>query len=227
MSDGGIILGDAMYPVPGAPAGVRTWLSTNLKFDPSGPGARPRAQTIDLFVLHWTGGEGGARQVFNTLSRKNYGVEFCIDQDGAIWQFADPLRVDTFDAGKYNRRSMGVEIVNYGFTGPNRVAPGQWVKWRGTHRTTLRKRERFFARFLVPQLRAALALVDAVIESGTTDIERRLPRYFDHPGQVISETLPDDYLSNYGGVLGHFHLTDRKDDPGMEIFDWFDVAGYD
>ena len=38
-------------------------------------------------------------------------------------------------------------------------------------------------------------------------------------GQLITAKLPDDMLTNYEGILGHYHVQTDKVDPGP-AFQW-------
>jgi len=192
-----------------------------------GDGARrrhPKRTELDLFVLHWTGGERNPPGLFETLEARELGVEFAIGHFGDVWQYADPLLVDTFDAGKVNPRSMGVEIVNYGFRGKGRKPPGRWGKSRDLYETKLNGRKRTFARFRPAQINSAVALLEAVIASETTLIERRIPR--DGAGVFMARQMARAELRAFNGVLGHFHVSGRKSDPGTDIFDALDACGF-
>ncbi len=213
----GLILGGVYQPcaVP-----VYNWHDHGLEFE-AGDGARrrhPKKTDLDLFVLHWTGGEAPPPRMYKVLDRRELGIEFAIGATGDVWQFCDPLKVDTFDAGPYNRRSIGVEIVNYGFgAGRNRAN-------RTHYNCVLNGHKRNFAHFFPAQLKAAVALVDAVIESGKTKIARKVPRTPD--GSFISRKMAKSELAQFDGVCGHFHISMKKSDPGLDIFREFIKCGF-
>lgn len=213
-----IILDGKAFKVPSLK--VTNWHTSGMEFKP-GQGARKRTRPPDLGVLHWTGGEGGAKSVFKTLQNRSLGVEFLIDKDGTTYQFADPFRVDTFDAGPYNRRSWGVEMVNHGFS---ETRFGDAKERRGTYKNTIQGRspDLDIARFYLPQLTSMLLLVDFLCQH--TPTVKRVPR--DVTGCVASRTLTPDELKNFSGVVGHFHLSGNKTDPGREPFAWLSLAGY-
>ncbi len=202
---------------------VRNWMEHGMEVK-VGRGSRRRhpKTEIDLFVLHWTGGEGSAKGLFRVLNHRALGVEFAVDRDAAIWQFADPVKVDTFDAGKFNPRSVGVEIVNYGFRRKVADIPRAGRK-RPLYQTTLNGRKRTFARFTPAQMAAAIALTEAVTDAIPT-IPKQIPR--DEGGQILQRTMTAASLKSFSGVVGHFHLTKKKSDPGTEIFKALDSVGY-
>jgi N-acetyl-anhydromuramyl-L-alanine amidase AmpD len=48
-------------------------------------------------------------------------------------------------------------------------------------------------------------------------IELAVPR--DAQGRVVDRVLPDEQLKNFHGLVGHWHITKEKQDPGP-AFDW-------
>lgn len=192
-----------------------------MEFKP-GQGARRRfkKKPIDLFVLHWTGAENPPERVFKTLNNRSLGVEFAINREGLIYQFADPVYVDTFDAGRINPRSVGVEIVNYGFTWRKPIP--KKGRDRGTYQTILNRRKRTFARFYPQQLASAICLADVLCKE--LSIPRRIPR--DHDLTILNRTMKWRELNRFKGVIGHFHASKRKSDPGMDIMHAFSASGF-
>lgn len=217
-SSSGLIVGGVVVPceVP-----VFNWHDTGLEFHP-GDGARKRAKTlIDLFVWHWTGGEGNAQTLFNVLDGRELGVEFYIDQEGWVYQFADPLFTDTFDAGAFNPRSVGCEISCYGFTGKDREPPGEWGKKRETYVTMMNGRRRVFARFFPAQIKSAMAL-GLAISNAIPSIPKVVPVGPDW--KLYPNEVPDRLMRPRGGFkghVGHYHLTDQKSDPGHDLLQAF------
>lgn len=216
-----IIVADLRVPVA---APVLTMEDHGLEFR-AGKGARRRfpKQLIDLIVVHWTGGERGARQVFRTLTSRALGVEFVVDPWGIIWQFADPARVDTFDAKGVNPRSIGIEMTNFAFRRPGKPIPRPG-RDRPRYRTQLNGRAREFASFTPWQMKACVALCDALTATVRT-IPRTIPRNGNN--NLIRRKLKKAELDAYAGVLGHFHVSGSKLDPGTDIFEMFDAAGYE
>lgn len=236
---GEIILGGDKFPCR---APVLTWEHTGLEFK-LGRGARRRTEEIDLFVVHWTGGENEPPTMFNTLEKRELGVEFAITRGetdpgfSTIYQFADPLILDTFDAGYVNRVSMGVEIINYGWRNPKKL----WMvpklgKDREKYKTFWNGRRPTYARFYPHQLNALLALTDAVIDSGTTKIKRQVPRSYDldvyspaleaETGGLLCRPMTKQELIDFSGVIGHNHVTKKKSDPGTDALQMLMANGY-
>lgn len=217
MSCHAVIIGGIEYPCG---AEVSTWHDHGLEFH-AGKGARKRTQVPDLLVLHVTGGEGAPPQVYTTLVRRELGIEFVIDIEGVIWQFCDPLLIDTFDAGPINRRSIGVEIVNYGYRADPKTVPLKG-RARPLYDTIIHGRKIKMARSNPAQLAALVALADTL--SLALNIPRRLPR--NAAGDVHTRLMGPAEVYAFRGVLGHLHVSGAKVDPGTDVFDALDAAGY-
>lgn len=207
----GLIIGGRVVPCAQP---VFNWHDHGMEFRP-GDGARKRIakQTIDLFVWHWTGGSGDMDALYRVLDSRELGVEFGIDRTGAIYQFADPLLVDTYDAGPYNPRSVGCEVSNYGFAAKDRPVP-KADRDRPTYATVQNGKTRTFARFFPAQLAASVALGNAVSDAIPT-IPKRIPT--DAKGVLYPDTMKRAELATFSGHLGHYHLTDSKSDPGADL----------
>lgn len=191
---------------------VLTWHDHGISFAPGQGFNKKRKKKIDLAVWHWTGGEGEPPQVAETLKTRGYGVEFAIARTGVIYQFVDPLEVDTADAGGVNARSVGTEIVSYGFKRPDVAIP------RGGMNRLQRERrihgERVtVADFYPAQLTAARALADGL--SRGLGIPRRVPMSAE--GAVLARQIPTTDLARFTGHVGHYHLTHEKYDPGPDL----------
>lgn len=213
---GDIIVGGKRWPVI---APVKLWTETGFETTP-GRGARRRRRSIDLGVWHWTGGEGNAETLFRVLSSRDLGVEFFIDHDGVIWQFCDPQLVDTFDAGRVNDRSFGTEIANYGFRGRGVAIPRRGSA-RQIYECELNGERRKFAHFFPQQIAAALSLADAM--SKACSIPRVVPTSGDG-WWVDPDTLDASRLDGFKGHIGHYHITNRKIDPGFDLLESFRAA---
>lgn len=199
---------------------VLDWTQHGMKFEP-GEGSRRRNKdkVIDLFVWHWTGGEGGAEQLFRVLRNRDLGVEFFIDQGGGIYQFADPVLVDTFDAGYVNARSVGCELASVGY-GP--INP-RWQRERYTCKINGRTVRP--ARFYNAQIEAACALADAVSAAIPT-IPKRVPHGLFGFGGLVTKTLTPREIRTVKGHIGHFHVNADKTDPGTDLLEALIRKGY-
>ncbi len=235
MSDG-IILGGKRYECR---APVLTWEEHGLQFK-IGRGARRRVEEIDLFVWHWTGGENEPPTMYRVLERRKLGVEFAITREettpgyATIYQFADPLILDTFDAGYVNRVSMGCEVINYGF---RRLKNMGRIPKRGRDReryqTEWNGRQKTYARFYPHQLHSVLALADAVCDAGVTKIEKQVPGKVewtsgagDGREALLTRHMSKDELIDFHGHIGHNHVTKKKSDPGTDLLQFLIDNGY-
>lgn len=215
-----IILDGRRFPCR---APVLTWETTGLEFE-IGRGARRQTSEIDLFVAHWTGGENEPPQMFRTLERRKLAIEFAIGTEettpgfATVFQFCDPIRVDAFGQGKVNRRAMGCEIVNYGFRRPKFLYTiPKKGRARERYETRFNGRKRTFARFYPHQIHSVIALLEAVIDSKTTRIERAIPAQPHDAGAPLNRVMTDRELSAFRGVVGHNHVSAKKSDPGTDI----------
>lgn len=212
-----IVVDGAEVPIK---ARVVLWTDSGLQVR-VGHGARRRREEISRFVWHWSGGENDVRTLFNVLHNRELGSEWATDVEGVLWQFCDPVIVDTFDAGKANRTSGGNEIINYGFRrAPNPVPRAGML--RDTYRRTFRGSRRTFARHYPAQLNTAYALAEAL--GKVLPIPRCIPRELD--GSIMARTMTDAEFAAYHGHMGHFHVSDRKSDPGLDLLEMFDANGY-
>jgi N-acetyl-anhydromuramyl-L-alanine amidase AmpD len=208
-------------------------------------------QVVDEFVIHYDA-SGTSRQCFNILQdHRDLSVHFLLDVDGTIYQTLD-LKERALHASGANTRSVGVEIANLGAYPAGATNPfAEWYQHGTNGRTTLTIPKRFgsggvrttgFAgqparaeavrgkihdQELVqydftPQQYAALAKLTATLCAVLPRIECKYPT--DASGKLVAGKLSDDELANYHGVLGHYHLTTLKVDPGP-AFDWDYVIG--
>jgi N-acetyl-anhydromuramyl-L-alanine amidase AmpD len=173
-------------------------------------------------------------------------VHFMLDLDGTIYQTLD-LKERAWHAGSANDRSVGVEIANIGAYPPDHDdVLKRWYGKDAEGRTivTLPKRmgdggER------TPNFVAYPARQDPVIgmvqgreleQYDLTDaqyksliklaatLHRVLPKIaLDYPrdaeGHLRTSKLSDEELAKFHGILGHYHVSKRKVDPGPAL-DW-------
>lgn len=186
-------------------------------------GCRKRQRPIRKITLHWTGGEPPSpERTYDVLQRRGLGVEFIGPfRDGTIYQCCDPLAIDARDDGLLD--SVGIEIPNYGFIWPNRTRWG-WRKPpkagrdREVYCSLLRGQERYFADFYPAQKAAIMQWLDTT--TAVLQIPRTVPLELN--GCPASRTLQRAELAHFSGVLGHYHISKRKADPGPRLL--HDVA---
>lgn len=188
-----------------------------------GKGARKRdtkKQDIDLFVWHWTGGEGNEKSLFNVLINRELGVEFYIRYDGKIFQFCDPVFVDSFDAGVVNRRSVGCEIQGVG-TGPDNPK----FK-RNRIKDNVQGRTISVADFTEAQYKSALALAKAVSDAIPT-LPKKVNRDPNDATKPFSSLFDDAGIKkDKKGHIGHFNVNPAKKDCGTKLLKHFIDNGF-
>jgi len=230
----GIVVGGQLFPV--CHPLTREALSVVTWRGGSGPRApefragdgynKPRRSKIDAAVVHWTGGEAEPITMAETLRKRKLGVEWAIGGHGLIHQFCDPALVDTADAGVLNARSVGIEVVCYGYSGGWFWDPVRAIKVprippkgrdRGTYLDELHGRTVRHAMFREAQVSSLLGLCDAIHRA--LGVPRDVP-----PTDVV---LPDALLRGseaFKGFVGHYMVTARKRDPGRRSMD--DLRGH-
>ncbi len=200
---------------------------------------------VDLFVIHYDVC-GVSQRCFDVLhDHRTLSVHFMLDIDGTIYQTLD-VKERAWHAGPFNSRSVGIEIAHMGAYAEGEAKP--WDRWYGTDEhghtiltppgdlaSTIRT-PNFVGRparegLIVGNIQGrpveqydftneqyeALIKLTAALHRVLPRIELRAPR--DAGGEVIPHVLPDDALAEYHGLIGHYHLTDQKTDPGP-AFDW-------
>lgn len=212
----GLIIGGKVIPCDHP---VFNWNDHGLKFV-AGKGARKRTLPIDLFVNHYSAGEGSYKTLFNVLNGRGLSCDFCIDAEGNIYQFSDPADTVTYHVGDQNNRSVGVEITSYGYRAKASDIPSDGRK-RKTHEAIIHGKKLTMASFYDVQHKAALALNKAVCSH--LGIPMAMPT---KDGQkVTGDVLTKEQMKNFKGIVGHLHCSDKKIDPSTEIFDYFQKNG--
>lgn len=200
-------------------------------------------EAVDLFVLHYDVC-GTSRMCFDVLhDQRKLSVHFLLDVDGTIYQTLD-LRERAWHAAKANSRSIGVEIAQIGAWplgddtldewypvdrgGPRLALPARIP--RGPLASELEARpiraERIRGTingneleqhdFTSAQYRSLAALTKSLCRVFPR-IEPVVPRQVG--GKVAMDALSEAEYERFSGILGHFHVTTRKVDPGP-AFDW-------
>jgi N-acetylmuramoyl-L-alanine amidase len=203
---------------------------------------------VDQLVIHYDAC-GTSRQCFKVLHDvRGLSVHFMLDLDGTIYQTLD-VKERAWHAGIANDRSVGVEIANIGAytAGEDEALPAplpEWYArdeqgWRVTLPAWMGDGGLRTAGFVARPARGPVAgevhgkslvmfdLTEAQYESLTRLVAALcevLPRIRcdaprDSEGHVLRRSLSDEELRSYSGLLGHYHVTPGKVDPGP-AFDW-------
>ena len=203
-------------------------------------------RVVDQFVLHYDA-SGTSRQCFKVLQDlRDLSVHFMLDVDGTIYQTLD-LKERAWHATSSNSRSVGIEIANVGAYGPSGRNPfNLWYAKETNGQTRLNIPENFgdgglrttnfvghparpepvrgmvqgkeLAQYdFTPEQYRALIKLTATLCQVLPKIKCDYPR--DAAGDLIRHKLPDEELSHYQGVMGHFHIQTNKVDPGP-AFQW-------
>jgi len=203
------------------------------------------AEVVDQFVLHYDAC-GLSRTCFKVLhDRRELSVHFLLDVDGTIYQTLD-LADTAWHARQANPRSIGVEIANVGAHPPGASSPlDEWYV-RDAAGVRLRLPARFGdgdvrtpgfvgrpareARIagtingrrlemfdLTPEQYASLEALTAGLCELFPRIRPDAPR--DATGAVRRDALDAAEFARFHGILGHFHVSADKSDPGP-AFDW-------
>ncbi|HEX2971876.1 MAG TPA: N-acetylmuramoyl-L-alanine amidase [Tepidisphaeraceae bacterium] len=204
-------------------------------------------EKVDQFVIHYDVA-GVSRRCFQILhDQRTLSVHFMLDVDGTIYQTLD-LKERAWHAGSANSQSIGIEIANIGAYTPGSsqdpldqwykadesglralTLPG-WIKESGIRTPgfvarpyrndpvtgtiqgrTLRMYD------LTAQQYDSLIKLTAAVCTALPKIKCDYPR--DENGNLITQKLSDEQLKTYQGLLGHYHLTQDKIDPGP-AFQW-------
>lgn len=204
-------------------------------------------RVVDQFVIHYDVC-GTSQRCFKVLhDMRGLSVQFMLDIDGTIYQTLD-LKERAWHAGNANSRSVGVEIANIGAYPDTRVLD-KWYQRDDAGRLRIVLPEGFGdGGVRTPDFIGRPARPDLIrgrIQGGmlvqydytpqqydsliklTATLCRVLPRIAcdaprDERGAVIDHVLTDEQFAEYHGLLGHYHITRQKIDPGP-AFDWFRV----
>lgn len=195
-------------------------------------------QVVDLFVMHYDVC-GTSRRCFEVLHDiRGLSVHFMLDVDGTIYQTLD-LKERARHAGSANDRSIGIEIAQMGAYAKPETLDKWYVREAGGAvrlKSAAADAPPDAARPARPELvesvingtklhqydftpaqYAALTRLIATIGHALPRVELSAPR--DADGHVIDRVLPAADLAKYRGLIGHYHLTKDKSDPGP-AFDW-------
>ncbi len=199
---------------------------------------------VDQLVLHYDVC-GTSRACFRVLhDQRNLSVHFLLDVDGTIYQTLD-LQEQAWHARQANPRSIGIEIAQIGAYPPEQEEPlASWYRTspQGTRlvlpegaREHLRRpdfssrparSERIegeiqgarWAQFdFTPEQYASLVALTRTLLEAFPNLRADAPRATD--GSVRTDVLTDEEFAAFSGILGHYHVSRDKRDPGP-AFDW-------
>lgn len=201
---------------------------------------------VDQFVIHYDVC-GTSQRCFNVLhDHRHLSVHFMLDIDGTLYQTLD-AKERAWHAGTANSRSIGIEIANMGAYAESEDKP--WERWYAkddqgrTYITVPNQSDAESIRtpnfvgyparnepvvgVIQGKVREQYDLTneqyDALIKL-TATLHRVLPKIalqypVDEEGQLIPHLLSEEQQASYQGLIGHYHVSGRKADPGP-AFDW-------
>ena len=203
-------------------------------------------QVIDQVVIHYDVA-GTSRRCFEVLhDRRHLSCHFLLDLDGTIYQTLD-LKERAWHAGESNSRGIGIEIANLGAYPDGETFP--WTAWAKTDargrtyylppdpedaesfRTPgfkpmparaepvrgIVQGQSLTQLDFTPQQYAALSHLLATLHQALPQIQLDAPRGPD--GRVTTDLLPPARREGFQGLVGHYHVSSVKIDPGP-AFDW-------
>lgn len=214
MADGVIVGGKSyplLHPITGHPIPVFNWKDTGMEFKPGDGHNKKRTASITGGVYHYTGSENSVETMFRTLNKRKLGVEMAGTPLGSLFQFCDPLLVDTADAGKANKFTWGIEFVNQGIR--KILDPRKWQKPRA-HKLNLGPRPMYRTAIhgkeinmwgLYPQQVALMCALNRVMVEA-------LP---DYGADVCTVPTLIDY-EKFNGAMAHYNVSKKKVDIGTQ-----------
>lgn len=201
-------------------------------------------EQVDQFVIHYDVC-GTSRQCFKILHDiRGLSVPFMLDLDGTLYQTLD-LKERAWHAGEANDRSVGIEIAHMGaYADPKALDKWYVIDDQGwpTFILPANLREsglrtpgyiprparrqiidgeingrRYYQYDFTDAQYAALIKLTAALHCALPGIKLAVPRNPD--GTVRNNVLSKQELADFSGLLGHWHVTAQKQDPGP-AFDW-------
>lgn len=199
-------------------------------------------QVVDRFVIHYDAA-GTSQRCFDVLHERGLSAHFLLDLDGTLYQTLD-LQERAWHASESNSRSIGVEIAHIGAFAPGQ--DGRAARWyqsdaQGRTRLTppadagLRRpaaataparpqpivgsiHNTLYQQYDYTDAQyQALAKLTAALTRTFPKLPLQVPR--DAGGQVLNTVMSEGQQRSMAGLVGHYHLTTDKIDPGP-AFDW-------
>jgi N-acetylmuramoyl-L-alanine amidase len=205
------------------------------------------AVVVDQVVVHYDVAET-SRNCFRVLHDvRGLSCHFLLDVDGTLYQTLDVVERARHAAG-VNDRAIGIEIAH---PGPLELTQGLGARYqtgsdgqpvfdlgsraedprtpnyvvRPARPTPIRGRinGQVYEQYDFTEAQyETLARLVAALRRELPRIHLEVPR--DGRGQVATDALGEAELAAFQGLLGHFHTTTRKQDPGP-AFDWARLLG--
>jgi len=186
-----------------------------IRFDDGGPGYkttnyyRRNHRTPKMFVVHWDACLN-TKQMIKVTKERGLSVHFGIDNDGTIYQLLDTKDIAWHAAG-INTQSIGVEISN-----PVLLRYNKRNRERGEEEREVIYGDKIHNKLIKPylgfypvQIEALKRLTEAL---STTGIKMQAP--LDEEGRLRRGVDKRVANGTFEGVVGHYHLTTNKRDPG-------------
>jgi N-acetylmuramoyl-L-alanine amidase len=196
--------------------GVRDFLISDGNAMSSATIGRSIREHIDQVVIHYDAA-GSSRRCFDVLhDNRGLSSHFLIDMDGTIYQTLDVVE-RARHAGQANDRSIGIEIANVGAYSSDKELKSHRRGARSAPvvgRVQNRRLHQY--RFTDAQYDALIELI-AALRSALPRIRLDVPR--SSSGQYVDTVLSQAELQRFRGILGHYHVSDHKVDPGP-AFEW-------
>ncbi len=181
---------------------------------------------VDQIVVHYDAA-GSSRRCFEVLhDERGLSAHFLVDVDGVIYQTLD-VRERARHARAANDRSVGIEIANMGaYDTPEALMAAQRVLDERSQ-TRARDPSEMVIGYLQGRRLHQFPFAEAQYESLvllTRALREALPAVqpvcpLDGDGGVCDRVLDAESQEAFAGILGHFHVSGAKVDPGP-AFDW-------
>ncbi len=193
----------------------RTALRPSLRSLRDNPSLVAAQSVIRQFVLHHDGCPDAA-SCFNVLhNERGLSCHFLLDNDGTIYQTLD-LAFMAFHAAGFNANSIGIEMSNRGDAKRWPTFYSRLGRLRDV--TTCRIHGHTYLAFEYTEAQyTALAALVRGVSRALPNLPIDYPQ--ESPGYQSWAELPNAH--SYAGLLGHYHTTRRKWDPGPFDFKKF------
>jgi len=187
-----------------------------VRFDKGGPGyesanyKKRSKRHPRMFAVHWDACIN-TQQMIDVTKERGLSVHFGIDNDGTIYQLLDTKDI-AWHARGINTHSVGVEIAN-----PVKAKFNKRYKEKQQPLRPVINDDEIHGRKLKPylgfypiQVEALKALTKAVCTAHNIHLEAPLNK----DGSLVRGVEKRVVNGTFKGVLGHYHLTSEKTDPG-------------